>query len=102
MDTVDKVKVIEVSYKGEVIAIIDAYEGSINVSRTQTYFIPWEMLEGSSSLWYGDIAGRAQTFTKAMILKECRRDIEREMFPNLDGITYGRPKTYSIYEFYSI
>lgn len=102
MEMADKVKYIEVYYKGEHIATIDAYEGSINVFRVQTYFTPWEMLEGSESLWYGDIAGQAQTFTKAQILAECREDIEREMFPNLSGITYGRPKTCSIYEFYSL
>ena len=98
----DKVKVIEVSYRGEHIATIDAYEGSINVFRVQTYLTPFDMLEGESVLWYGDLAGESQTFTKAQILSLCREDIENEMFPKLDGITYGRPKVYAIEEFYSL
>ena len=100
--TSDKVKVIEVSYRGEHIATIDAYEGSINVFRVQTYFTPFDMLEGANNLWYGDLTGQAQGFTKAQILSVCRDDIESEMFPLLSGITYGRPKTYSICEFYGL
>ena len=102
MDTVDKVKVIKVRYKGEHIATIDAYEGSINVFRVQTYFTPFDMLEGDDGLWYGDLAGEAQTFTKAQIISVCREDIENEMFPKLSGITYDRPETFSIYEFYCL
>ena len=102
MRSSEKVKVIEVSYHGEHIATIDAYEGSVNVFRVQTYFTPFDMLEGDDSLWYGDLSGQAQAFTKDQILSVCREDIENEMFPKLDGITYGRPKTYSIYDFYCL
>lgn len=96
MTSSEKCKVIEVNYHGEHIATIDAYEGSINVTKMKHGF------GSAEGLWYGDIVGTAQDFTKAQILSVCREDIEHELFPDLSGITYGRPKVYDIYEFYSL
>lgn len=96
MANVDKVKVIEVYGDGKHIATIDAYEGSVNVTKLKYGF------GSSEGLWYGDIAGQAQSFTKAQILDVCREDIEHELFPSVSRFTYGRPKVYDIEEFYSL
>lgn len=102
MKTIDKCKVMKVYWQGMHIATIDAYEGSVSVS---VEHLARELADQSWALvglWYGDIAGSAQTMTKAEILELCRDEIEQEVFPNLEGITYGRPKVCDIYKFYSL
>lgn len=96
MRSSERCKVIEVYGDGRHIATIDAYEGSVNVTKLRYGF------GSSEGLWYGDITGSAQTFTKAQILDVCREDIEHELFPSVSKFTYGRPKVYDIYEFYSL